>query len=49
MKLQAIMNRSEAKQGTDLLDIAQLTLDDATRQKALEQISSIEQAVAGTC
>ncbi|MGB7234475.1 MAG: prevent-host-death protein [Rhodococcus sp. (in: high G+C Gram-positive bacteria)] len=46
MKLQAIMNRSEAKQGTDLLDILQLTLDDATRPIALEQISSVEQAVA---
>ncbi|MDZ7910252.1 MAG: nucleotidyl transferase AbiEii/AbiGii toxin family protein [Rhodococcus sp. (in: high G+C Gram-positive bacteria)] len=46
MKLQAIMNRSESKQGTDLLDIVQLTLDDATRHIALDQIAHVEHAVA---
>lgn len=46
MKLQAIMNRSQSKQGTDLLDIVQLTLDDATRQPAIDQIATIDHAVA---
>jgi hypothetical protein len=31
MKLQAIMNRTAAKQGTDLQDIARLILDEQTR------------------
>ena len=30
MKLQAVMNRSAAKAGTDLLDVVRLTLDEAT-------------------
>lgn len=46
MKLQAITNRSESKQGADLLDILQLTLDDATHQIALEHISSVDHSVA---
>lgn len=46
MKLQAIMNRSANKQGTDLLDIVHLTLDKATGPAALDQISSVEAAVA---
>lgn len=46
MKLQAVMNRSVDKQGTDLLDIVRLTFDKATRPIALSQIGSIEAAVA---
>ncbi|MDN5795786.1 MAG: hypothetical protein L0H79_08555 [Intrasporangium sp.] len=38
MKLQAVMNRSTQKQGTDLLDIIRLTFDVGTREVALEQI-----------
>lgn len=46
MKLQAVMNRSSAKQGTDLLDILRLTFDGATRDTALAQIASIDTAIA---
>lgn len=46
MKLQAVMNRSVDKQGTDLLDIVQLTLDNATRPVALSQIRAVDDAVA---
>ena len=46
MKLQAVMNRGSAKQGTDLLDIVRLTFDGATRPAALEQIDTIDRAVA---
>ncbi|WP_230990331.1 nucleotidyl transferase AbiEii/AbiGii toxin family protein [Rhodococcus oxybenzonivorans] len=44
MKLQAVMNRSTDKQGTDLLDIVHLVLDDTTRAAALAQIRSVEAA-----
>lgn len=46
MKLQAIMNRSVDKQGTDLLDIIRLTFDEATRAAALQQISTVAANVA---
>ena len=38
MKLQAIMNRATAKQGTDLQDIARLILDAQVRPTALAQL-----------
>jgi hypothetical protein len=41
MKLQAMMNRSVEKQGTDLQDILRLTFDEATRPIALSQISNV--------
>lgn len=47
MKLQAVMNRSVDKQGTDLLDVVRLTLDDGTRSAALGQIGGVANAVAG--
>ena len=40
MKLQAIMNRAAAKQGTDLQDIARLILDAQVRPAALAQLGS---------
>ena len=40
MKLQAIMNRAVAKQGTDLQDIARLVLDEQARPAALAQIGA---------
>lgn len=46
MKLQAVMNRSVAKQGTDLQDILRLTFDDRTRPAALAQIGAVDDAVA---
>lgn len=46
MKLQAIMNRTSAKQGTDLLDIVRLAFDDATRPVALAQIGGVADDVA---
>jgi hypothetical protein len=46
MKLQAVMNRSVDKQGTDLLDIVRLTFDEATRPAALAQIRAVDAAVA---
>lgn len=42
MKLQAVMNRSADKQGTDLLDIVRLVLDDLTRPVALGQLSGVD-------
>jgi len=47
MKLQAVMNRSIDKQGTDLLDIVRLSFDEGTRSAAIEQISGVADAVAG--
>jgi hypothetical protein len=38
MKLQAIMNRATAKQGTDLQDIVRLILDEEARPAALTQL-----------
>ncbi len=46
MKLQAIMNRSVGKMGTDLLDIVRLSFDAETRTVALSQIASVDPAVA---
>lgn len=46
MKLQAVMNRSAAKQGTDLLDIVRLTLDRDARPRALGQLKTISPAMA---
>ncbi|MFI5493218.1 hypothetical protein [Actinoplanes sp. NPDC051859] len=46
MKLQAVMNRSVGKQGTDLLDIVRLALDDGTRPAALEQIGNVDPSIA---
>ena len=46
MKLQAVMNRSADKQGTDLLDIVHLMLDETTRPAALAQIRSADAATA---
>ena len=46
MKLQAIMNRSVEKQGTDLRDIVNLTFDSATRPVALAQIGAVAPAMA---
>lgn len=46
MKLQAVMNRTVAKQGTDLLDIVRLTFDEATRQSAMAQLGGVVDAVA---
>ncbi|TCP56307.1 hypothetical protein EV191_101248 [Tamaricihabitans halophyticus] len=41
MKLQAVMNRSIEKQGTDLLDSIRLAFDTSTRPVALEQIAGL--------
>lgn len=46
MKLQAVMNRSADKQGTDLLDIVRLTFDEATRPVALAQLAGVDTSVA---
>ncbi|WP_300603412.1 hypothetical protein [Trebonia sp.] len=46
MKLQAIMNRVAAKQGTDLQDIARLILDEQVRPNALAQLSSCDTSTA---
>ena len=46
MKLQAVMNRSSQKQGTDLLDIIRLAFDAGTRDVALGQIRTVHDSVA---
>jgi hypothetical protein len=46
MKLQAIMNRATAKQGTDLQDIARLVLDEQARPAALTQLGNCDPPVA---
>ena len=46
MKLQAIMNRTAAKQGTDLQDIARLVLDEQARPAALAQLSTCDASTA---
>lgn len=46
MKLQAVMDRSAQKQGTDLIDIVRLTFDTSTRPAALAQIGGVDVAVA---
>lgn len=46
MKLQAVMNRSMEKQGTDLLDIVRLTFDEGTRPAALAQVGGVADDMA---
>jgi hypothetical protein len=46
MKLQAIMNRVAAKQGTDLQDIARLVLDEEVRPTALAQLGDCRASTA---
>ena len=46
MKLQAIMIRATAKQGTDLQDIARLILDEQARPAALAQLGNCDTQVA---
>jgi hypothetical protein len=46
MKLQAIMNREVAKQGTDLQDIVRLILDQEARPAALAQLGSCDISTA---
>lgn len=46
MKLQAVMNRQVAKQGTDLQDVVRLILDDQVRPAALSQLGGCGQASA---
>jgi len=46
MKLQAIMNREAAKQGTDLQDIARLLLDEQVRPTALAQLGNCRASTA---
>lgn len=46
MKLQAVMNRSVDKQGTDLLDIVRLAVDRNTRPVALAQIAGVADTIA---
>jgi len=46
MKLQAIMNRAVAKQGTDIQDIARLILDEEVRPAALAQLGSCDTSIA---
>jgi hypothetical protein len=46
MKLQAVMNRPSKKQGTDLLDIVRLTLDDTVRTAALAQLGNCDPPTA---
>ena len=46
MKLQAIMNRAAAKQGTDLQDIVRLILDEEARPAALAQLRSCNTSTA---
>jgi hypothetical protein len=46
MKLQAIMNRAVAKQGTDLQDIVRLILDQEARPAALAQLGRCDASSA---
>lgn len=46
MKLQSVMNRPTAKEGTDLLDIVRLLTDPQTRDTAIEQLSGIDDVMA---
>lgn len=46
MKLQAVMNRATAKQGTDLQDILRLTLDLVAGPRLLDQIGECEPRMA---
>ena len=46
MKLQSIMNRGNAKAGTDLWDISRLTLDPVCRRAVLDQLEGISPELA---
>lgn len=46
MKLQALMNRAAAKQGTDLQDITRLILDEQSRPAALDQLGRCDTPTA---
>lgn len=46
MKLQAVMNRAAAKQGTDLQDVVRLALDPAVRDRLLDQIEGCDRQMA---
>jgi hypothetical protein len=46
MKLQSVLLRSTAKEGTDLLDIVTILLDPATRDVALGQLAQCDPAIA---
>jgi hypothetical protein len=46
MKLQSVMNRSVAKEGTDLLDIVRLLLDPVTRRVAVSQLHQVSGVMA---
>ena len=46
MTLQAVLNRSATKQGTDILDVVRLALDQVTGPDALAQIGGVAQPVA---
>ena len=45
MKLQSVMNRGRAKEGTDLLDIVRLTLDPATGPVVREQLAGASERI----
>lgn len=46
MKLQAVMNRPAAKEGTDLLDIVRLVLDRVAGPTALDQLAASDDQLA---
>ncbi len=46
MKLQAVLLRSTAKEGTDLLDIVAILLDPAARDAALTQLAACDPVIA---
>ena len=46
MKLQAVLLRSTAKEGTDLLDIVTILLDPIARDAALAQLSMCDPVIA---
>ncbi|MEH3076874.1 MAG: nucleotidyl transferase AbiEii/AbiGii toxin family protein [Quadrisphaera sp.] len=46
MKLQAVMDRGEVKRGTDLQDVLRLVLDEVQRPLLLNQLTSIDAAMA---
>ncbi len=46
MKLQAVLLRSTAKEGTDLLDIVTIVLDPSARDAALQQLAECDPVIA---
>ena len=46
MKLQAVLLRSAAKEGTDLLDIVTILLDPVARDSALAQLAGCDPVIA---